>query len=92
VVLKNEASRVELEIKILNEEIRFKTQLRLEVDNHVRTREKKSQNVDEKFIVKLTQLKEKYSSFSKDKTRIASMRIMAAEIRDDFDSLLNLVK
>ena len=82
-VLKEQASKVELEIININEEIKYKRSLRNEVEFHIKTKGQES-----KMMLELDKLKRKYSDFAKDKTRVASMRLMASEFRDEIEKLI----
>ncbi len=80
--------QVELKIRKLNEEITYKASLRNEVQFHLSG--KKISNINDLATKKLVALKEKYNSFAKDRTRVASMRIMAAEVRDELEKIIEL--
>jgi len=87
--LKDVFNKIELEIKSLNEELNFKNKLRQEIEFHLahnRTLDGK-EDLD-KLTAKIRILKLKYSNFTKDRTRIASLRVMASEIFDELDNLL----
>jgi hypothetical protein len=85
--LKLEASNVELQIRKINEEILYKSKLKQEVEFHLKGK-KYSEISSSNLVKQLISLKEKYNSFSKDKTRVSSMRIMASEIRDEIEKIL----
>lgn len=86
-ILKNQLTGVELEIKRINADITEKNRTRLEVDYFI-NQNKSSSDVDsEKLITKLNTLKAKYKDFTKDRTRIASLRIMASEFIDELEKL-----
>jgi hypothetical protein len=91
--LKDEFNKIELEIKGLNDEIIYKNKLKLEVEFYLRNN---SQPVNDensaKLINRLTLLRQKYSDFSVDKTRIASLRIMASELTREIDIIMKLIK
>ncbi len=87
--LKDEFNKIELELKSLNQEIIFKNKLRLEVEFYLKNNVNSNGNEDlVKIINKLSLLKVKYSEFAKDKTRVASLRIMASEFRDEIEKLI----
>lgn len=79
--------KVELAIRKINEEIAYKTSLKNEVQFHISG--KKSIPINDKAVRQLIALKEKYNSFAKDRTRVSSMRIMASEIRDELEKIID---
>lgn len=85
--LKQAFNKIELEIKNLNDELIFKNKLRLEVEFHIKNNISSTPDMD-KMKTKLLLMKKKYSDFTKDKTRVASLRIMAAEFVDKIDKIL----
>lgn len=83
--IKDHLNGIELKIQSLNQELKYKTKLRAEVDFHVR--HIKTAEAD-KIINKINALKSKYSDFTKDRTRIASLRIMASEFISELENLI----
>ena len=77
----------QMEIKEVNLKIGTKRKLLIAVDNHLK---KAKTNLDSENIIveKIEELKEKYSSFSADHTRISSMRVMAAEVVKELNAIL----
>lgn len=87
--LKDELAGIEMQIKGLNEELIYKNKLKLEVEYHIKHNKKLEGGEDlTKVINKILLLKIKYSDFTKDRTRIASLRVMASEFIDDLEKLL----
>ena len=87
--IKDELSSIEMKIKSINEELGYKNKLKLEVEYHIKHNKKLEGGEDLKKIVeKILSLKIKYSDFTKDRTRIASLRVMASEFIDDLEKLL----
>lgn len=87
--VKKDYLQVELQIRKINEEIAFKANLRNEVQFHLSG--KKGSIITDKAVRQIIQLKEKYNSFAKDRTRVSSMRIMAAEVRDELEKIIDLI-
>lgn len=87
--VKKDYLQVELEIRKINEEIAYKANLRNEVQFHLSG--KKVSLITDKAVKQIIVLKEKYNSFAKDRTRVASMRIMAAEVRDELEKIIDLI-
>lgn len=88
-VVKNHLNSVELQLRCLNEELNFKNKLRLEVEYFLTNNKSLEGKEDlDKISRKITALKTKYTAFTKDRTRIASLRIMAAEFIDELDALI----
>lgn len=87
VLIKSELTGLEMEIKEVNLKIGTKRKLLIAVDNHLK---KAKTNLDSENIIveKIEELKEKYSSFSADHTRISSMRVMAAEVVKELNAIL----
>ncbi len=85
--IKGHLHTMELQIKSLNDELNFKNKLRLEVEYHIKNNKSPNGDVD-KIINKLLALKNKYSDFAKDRTRIASLRVVASEITDELESII----
>lgn len=90
--IKTHLNGIELQIKSCNEELIFKNKLRNETDFHVR-HNKNRDHSDEinKVINKLSLLKTKYSDFTKDRTRIASLRVMASEFIDEIETIIKTI-
>jgi len=87
--LKECFNKIELEIKGLKDELDFKTKLRNEIEFHLAHNKSLEGKEDlDKLTAKIRILKLKYSNFTKDRTRIASLRVMASEIFDELDNLL----
>lgn len=87
--LKDSFNKIELELKGIKEELNFKNKLRQEVEFHLAHNKSLEGKEDlEKIIGKVRALKLKYSNFTKDRTRIASLRVMASEFIDELESLL----
>jgi len=80
---------IELEIKSLNEELAYKNKLRGEIEFHLAHNKSLEGKEDlEKITKKIHALKVKYSNFTKDRTRIASLRVMASEVLEELENLL----
>ena len=91
--VKNHLNDIEFKIKGFNEELIFKNKLRLEIEFHLKHNKHLESKEDiDKLTNKVNLLKQKYSDFSKDRTRIASLRVMACEFIDDLNSILKTVK
>jgi len=87
--LKECFNQIELELKGVNEELDFKNKLRQEIEFHLAHNKSLEGKEDlDKITRKILALKVKYSNFTKDRTRIASLRVMASEIFDELDNLL----
>lgn len=91
--LKNICNELEIKIKSFNEEINAKNKLKNEVEYHL----KHNKNLDgredlDKLIMRITLLTQKYGNFAKDRTRIASLRVMASEVKEELENLLKLNK
>lgn len=80
---------IELKIKTLNDELIYKNKLRLEIEFHLKHNRRLEGKEDlDRITSKILSLKVKYSDFTKDRTRIASLRIMASEFIDELEKLL----
>lgn len=87
--VKEHLNGIELKIKALNDELIFKNKLRLEIEFHLKHNKRLEGREDlDKITNKILALKIKYSDFTKDRTRIASLRIMASEFIDELEKLL----
>lgn len=87
--LKDSFNTIELELNKLKEELNFKNKLRQEVEFHLAHNKSLEGSEDlEKVVTKIKALKVKYSNFTKDRTRIASLRVMASEFLDELENLL----
>ena len=87
--LKECFNKIELELKGLKDELDFKSRLRGEIEFHLAHNKSLEGKEDlDKLTAKIRILKLKYSNFTKDRTRIASLRVMASEIYDELDNLL----
>lgn len=87
--VKDHLNGLELKIKALNDELIFKNKLRLEIEFHLKHNKRLEGREDlDKITSKILALKIKYSDFTKDRTRIASLRIMASEFIDELEKLL----
>jgi len=82
--LKHKAAKIEIQIKEINQEVKNKRMLLLEVNNFLKANKQTDKSLD-----KLTRLKDKYREFSADNTRVASMRIMASKFADELESIIN---
>ena len=88
-MIKESFNQLELEIKGVNDELNFKNKLRQEIEFHLANNKTLEGKEDlDKLTAKIRILKLKYSNFTKDRTRIASLRVMASEIYDEIDNLL----
>lgn len=86
--IKESLNSLEIKIKSLNNELNFKNKLKLEVDFHLKHNKKLEGKEDlDKITNRIITLKTKYSDFTKDRTRIASLRIMASEFIDELENL-----
>ena len=91
--IKNHLNGLELKIKGLNDEIAYKNKLRLEIEFHIKHHKQLESKEDvDKINIKINALKIKYNDFAKDKTRIASLRIMACEFVDELNELIDSIK
>lgn len=89
--LKECLGKIELELSQIKEELSFKTKLRQEVEFHLAHNKSLEGREDlDKVVAKIKLLKTKYSSFTKDRTRIASLRVMASEFMEELDQLLKV--
>lgn len=80
---------IELKIKALNDELLMKNKLRLEVEFYLKNNKRLESKQDiERIEIRVGELKRKYRDFAKDRTRIASLRIMASEICDELENLI----
>lgn len=87
--LKRTVTELELELKKVNDEKNFKNQLRLEVEAHLRNNKQFASSEAMRIVSnRIEALRKKYNEFTKDKTRIASLRIMAAEFSDELAKIL----
>lgn len=87
--LKRLSNDIEIEIRKVNEEISFKTKLKLEVEFHLKHNKSFEGNEElNKIANKIKTLKNKYSDFCKDRTRVSSLRVMAKEISEELEELL----
>jgi hypothetical protein len=90
--VKEHLNSLELKIKNLNEELIFKNKLKLEIEFHLKhNRSIETKEEIERVISKIKLLKGKYTDFSKDRTRIASLRVMACEFIDDLNDLIKII-
>lgn len=76
---------IELKIKMLNQELNYKNKLKVEIEHHI-SGKKSLENAD--ILNKLNILKSKYIEFSKDRTRISSLRVCAAEFVSELDNII----
>lgn len=82
-------NEIEIEIKSINDELNYKNKLKLEIEFHLKHNKQLEGKEDlDKITTKIKALKVKYANFAKDRTRIASLRIMASEIIDELDNIL----
>lgn len=87
--LKAQYNEIELKIQSLNEELSFKNKLRLEVEFHLKNNKPVTGNEEiDQINNKIAILKKRYSDFSKDRTRISSLRVMASEFISDLEWLI----
>lgn len=87
--VKDHLNRIELQIKALNDELKFKNKVKLEVEFHLNNNKRLEGKEDlDKITARIISLKIKYADFTKDRTRIASLRIMASEFIDELEKLL----
>jgi hypothetical protein len=87
--LKRTLNDIEDQIKKLNIEIEAKNKLKTECEFHIKHNRPMDADT-QKMHQHLLQLKKKYTEFAKDRTRIASLRVMANEIITDIDGILKL--
>ena len=82
---------IELKIKSINEELSYKNKVRNEVEYHVKAH--KTPQSEDVFAVlnKLNELKKKYTEFTQDRTRIASLRVMASEVVSELDKIIKSI-
>lgn len=87
--IKKVLHEVELSIKAANEELNYKNKLRLEVEHHIKHNHTRDRSTEtEETINKLNALKKKYADFTKDRTRIASLRVMASEFITELETII----
>lgn len=90
--VKQHLNGIELKIKNLNEELIFKNKLKVEIEFHLKhNRSIETKEEIERVIGKIKLLKTKYNDFSKDRTRISSLRVMAVEFIDDLNDLIKVI-
>lgn len=86
--VKLSVANIELEIKNINEELNLKNRLKNEIIHFLKEKSKPETSDDiNKLLDRLDILKKKYKEFAKDRTRIASLRIMASEFVDELEKL-----
>jgi hypothetical protein len=89
--VKEKLITIDLKIRELNIELSFKNTLKLEIEYYLKHNRSLEGKEDLKKIEgKLKELKKKYKDFAKDRTRIASLRIMASELTEEIDKILEL--
>ena len=89
--LKECFNKIELELSQIKEELSFKTKLRQEIEFYLAHNKSLEGKEDlDKLQAKIKSLKLKYSNFTKDRTRIASLRVMASEFMEELDQLLKI--
>ena len=88
-VIKDKLASLELKISSINNELFEKNKMKNEVlfflKNNISVDEKKEVDL---LINNIKELKKKYSEFTSDRTRIASLRVMASEFIQELDTLL----
>lgn len=89
--IKKILAEIELEIRKVNEERKYKNSVRLEAEQYIKHNKDSEPHLD-RVIYDLTMLKGKYRDFTKDRTRIASLRIMATEFADELDNIIKSYK
>lgn len=87
--INHEFNSVELEIKSINDELGYKNKLKLEVEHHVKSRVAPGEDAA-KILDKLRVLKQEYTDFAKDRTRVASLRVMANEVITKIDNIIKI--
>lgn len=88
--LKKAVSQIEIKIKNINEELIVKNKMKNEVVFHLKHNKSLEGKEDlEKITNKINLLINKYSEFTRDRTRISSLRIMASEFQEELKKLLN---
>lgn len=87
--VKDHLNGLEMTIKKLNDELSFKTKMKLEIDFYLRHNKSLETKEDiDRVVAKTTALKDKYQNFAKDRTRISSLRVLALEFVEDLNGLL----
>lgn len=89
--INREFNDIELEIKKVNEELSAKNKMRLEVEHHVRNSPFSANELNIKVHNKLNGLKQKYTEFAKDRTRVASLRVMANEFIVELEGVMKML-
>ena len=89
--IKTHLGGIEIKIKDCNNEINYKNKVKLEVEHHVRNSKVSGNEIVDKIVNELIQLKNKYNDFTKDRTRIASLRIMSSEFVSDLEKVINKI-
>lgn len=83
-VLKNDLHNLEIEIKDINNSIKQKNILKKEFDSYDNEEIK-----PHAIISELKNLRKEYRDFSKDLTRVSSMRLMATNFEQKLESIIN---
>lgn len=85
--LKKDLESLEMSIREVNTEIGTKRKLLIAVDDHIRANKKGAASEND-TLKHISLIKEKYSKFAADNTRISSMRVMAAEFVRELEGVL----
>ena len=83
VILRHELDEIEVNLQVM-----AKRKLLLSINNHLKLNKPKLDS-ENGLLKQITTLKDNYSSFSVDNTRIPSMREMAAEISRELEHIIN---
>ena len=88
VKLRQELDEIEANIKKVNVQMMAKKKLLISVNNHLKCNKSKLDSEND-LLKQITILKDHYSRFSVDSTRVPSMRTMAAEISRELEHIIN---
>lgn len=89
--VKTAVTNLDIKIKSLNDELNVKNKLKNEIVFHLKHHKSLEGKEDlDKVILKIKDLKKKYSAFAKDRTRISSLRIMASEFMDELENVIKI--
>jgi hypothetical protein len=90
IVIKAELSELEQKIIEINQKIGTKRKLLIAVDSHIKEANR-SEKLTENSLEKLNALKDKYTEFGADHTRVASMRRMAVEFTIEIEAIIKTI-
>ncbi len=88
IIQKAELQEIEAQIKEVNLEIGNKRKLLISIQSHLKTTSN-SLKADENLTNGIIELRDKYSDFAGDHTRVSSMRLMASNFTDELNNIIN---